>query len=137
MKQDLKYKKLLNCAKKSRDFAFATKSEHKIGAAIEINSGVWGGCNIESNISGLGICAERAAINHAIVNGQRKFLRLLIYDKKRIFPCGSCLQYLLEFVDDLEIICADDKGYSIYSLKYLLPHGYISKHREEKLKQNL
>jgi cytidine deaminase len=124
---------LFGVAEKSREHAYAAKTEHKIGASILTpESAYFGGCNIESNISGLGTCAERAAINHAIVNGKYVFKALMIIDKELLIPCGACLQYLSEFAAigqrDITIISASlDGRIKQYSLRKLLPNAYFSK----------
>lgn len=124
--------KLIEEAKKVRSNAFALRSEHKIGSAVLTKDGeVFGGCNIEANISGLGICAERCAINHAINHKQYKFVALCLFDEISIIPCGACLQYLMEFRplvrQDILIISATPNKVKKYFLSKLLPNAYISK----------
>jgi|SRR5271157_348788 len=77
----------------------------KVGAAVLAEDGhVYEGCNIESWVSGLGTCAERCAINNALVHGNRKIQMVgLVFgedssDEPR--PCGACLQYISDFSDD-------------------------------------
>jgi len=120
--------------------AFALKSERKIGAAVVTTGGeVYEGCNIEANISGLGTCAERLAINHAIVHGEYKYQALVTYsDKEPIIPCGACLQYLVEFLPlverDIKVICFGKDETKTFMLKSLLPFAYISKKAVEKVR---
>lgn len=133
-------KKLREAASLARDNAFVPRSDHKIGASILSTDGrYFGGCNIESNISGLGSCAERVAIDNAISNGKYEFKALLILDDKNTVPCGACLQYLLEFYvitdQDVMIISSDPEGnVKNYSLLELLPNGYFPHHEIEKIK---
>ncbi|MEM2202309.1 MAG: cytidine deaminase [Candidatus Bathyarchaeia archaeon] len=79
-----------------------------VGAAVLAEDGeIYGGCNVESWVSGLGICAERNAINHAITHGNKKIREIaVVADAKstdEIKPCGACLQYILDFAESPEI----------------------------------
>lgn len=133
-------KKLREAASTARDNAFVPRSGHKIGASILSTDGEYfGGCNVESNISGLGSCAERVAIDNAISNGKYEFKALLILDDKLTVPCGACLQYLLEFYvitnQDITVISSDMEGkIKSYSLLELLPEGYLPHRDIEKIK---
>ena len=74
----------------------------KVGAAVVAEDGqVYEGCNVESWISGLGICAERNAINHAVLHGNRKIKEIAIVmdasSQRTTRPCGACLQYIYDF----------------------------------------
>ncbi len=80
--------------------AVVTQSGVRVGAAVQTRNGIYEGCNVESVISGLGICAERNAINHAIIRrGQTPILKVAVAWEKDspIRPCGACLQYIYEF----------------------------------------
>lgn len=133
-------KKLIEIAKNIRENAFVPRSDHKIGACILSEDGVYfGGCNTESIISGLGTCAERSAMDHAVSHGKYEFKALATYDDYLAFPCGCCLQYLLQFYQinerDVDVIVADTTGnIQKKSLLELLPHGYLTKHNLEKIK---
>lgn len=130
-------KKMIRVAKKARDNALAYRSNHKIGACIMSDDGkYYGGCNIESVISGLGSCAERVAMNNAVVDGKYEFRAMLTLDSEMTYPCGACLQYLTMFeqIDDdgVSIIMADEEGkYEIKKLDELLPHRYKTARVEE------
>ena len=133
-------KKLRETASTARNNAFVPRSGHKIGASIlSIDGKYFGGCNIESNISGLGSCAERVAIDNAVSSGKYEFLALFILDEEITMPCGACLQYLLEFYfitdQDIAIISSDLEGnIKNYSLLELLPKGYLPHSDIEKIK---
>lgn len=133
--------KLFIEARGSRERAFVFRSEHPIGAAVLTKDGaIFGGCNIESIISGMGLCAEQAALNNAIVNGHYQFEALMTVDEQKTFPCGVCLQYLLQFyqIDDKDIIviASDLEGnWEESTLLTLLPKGYLSKHNQKSLKR--
>jgi cytidine deaminase len=79
-----------------------------VGAAVLTEDGkVYGGCNVESWVSGLGICAERNAINHAVLHGNKRIREVaVVTDAKNegeIKPCGACLQYISDFAESPEI----------------------------------
>jgi len=85
----------------------------KVGAAVLGQDGqIYEGCNIESWISGLGICAERCAINHAVLHGNHKIKEIAIIinanNRNEPRPCGACLQYIYDFAENpkIEIVMA-------------------------------
>lgn len=134
--------KLIDCAKEYRQNAFIPDSDHKVGACILTKyDNYYGGCNIRSNISGMGTCAERCAIDHAVSHGEYVFRALAVVDSYLNYPCGACLQYLLQFqeIDDDEpiiIIVAKYNGeHQIVSLDQLLPFGYKSRTGIRKLRK--
>ena len=121
---------LVREARKTRKFAFAHRSEHKIGASVLTYDGqIFGGCNIESVISGMGTCAERAAIDHAICHGKYRIKAVCTIDKGFTPTCGACLQYVLLFSQvtkkEIIVINANLNGkYEVDTLSNLLPEGY-------------
>ncbi len=91
-------------------------TNYAVGAALETVDGkIYKGANIEHSISGLGICAERAAFVSALSNGERKFKSIAVVGSKTpgtidltLIPCGACLQYMLEFAEDILVVCYID-----------------------------
>ncbi len=88
-----------------------------VGAAVLAEDGqIYEGCNVESWVSGLGICAERSAINHAVLHGNRKIKMLALIleanSKSKPRPCGACLQYISDFSakQDVKVIMAKAKN---------------------------
>lgn len=99
------------------DVALATKKNaclrwgFGVGAAVLAKDGKkYEGCNIETYISGLGVCAERCAIDHAILHGARvqkqgneyEYIEKIAVvadsgDVSSLVPCGACLQYIYDF----------------------------------------
>lgn len=132
-------KKLIKMATEAREKTFLIRETHKIGSCVLTTEGdYFDGCIIESVIFGLGTCAERAAINHAVVHGQFAFKALAVVDETLTFPCGACLQYLLGFVQasgsEPVIIVADTKGnYVTKKIIDLLPQGYLTKDKFDKV----
>lgn len=79
-----------------------------VGAAVLVEDGrIYEGCNVESWISGLGICAERCAINHAVLHGNRKIKAVAVVkdanSRSEPRPCGSCLQCIHDFAKNAKI----------------------------------
>jgi cytidine deaminase len=100
-------KKLLQAALKTMDNAYVLWGV-EVGAAVLAENGqIYEGCNVESWVSGLGICAERNAINHAVLHGNRKIEEIAIvmdigsHNEPR--PCGACLQYIYDFAENPKV----------------------------------
>jgi homotetrameric cytidine deaminase len=91
---------LVLAAQKVRENAAVPLSRFRVGAAVLTGSGrIFEGCNTESLIPVLGVCAERNAINHALIHGERSFLAVAVVSDlyAPLLPCGTCLQYMQEF----------------------------------------
>jgi cytidine deaminase len=76
--------------------AYAPYSNYLVGAAIRArDGGIYEGANVENAAYPLGICAERAAIACAVIDGCRPgdLLEIAITAS----PCGGCRQWLHEF----------------------------------------
>jgi cytidine deaminase len=100
-------KKLLQAALHAMDNAYVLGGV-KVGAAVLAENGqIYEGCNVESWVSGLGICAERNAINNAVLHGNRKTGEIAIVidigscNEPR--PCGACLQYICDFAESSKV----------------------------------
>lgn len=130
---------LIQNAKKARENAFVPRSNHNIGSCVlTYDNQYYEGCNVENAISGLGSCAERVAIDHAVSHGKYCFKAIVTVDDKLTYPCGACLQYLLQFyqVNDqnITVIVADFNGnIKTDLLTDLLPKGYLTDHNLERL----
>ncbi len=107
-------------------------SRFRVGAAVLTkNGGIFEGCNTESLIPVLGVCAERNAINHALIHGQTGFLAVAVVSDLHspLLPCGTCLQYIQEFARqegrDILIIAEGRSGDRIVtSLDELFKGGF-------------
>jgi cytidine deaminase len=100
-------KKLLQAALKAMDNAYVLWGV-KVGAAVLAENGqIYEGCNVESWVSGLGTCAERNAINHAVLHGNRKIEEITIVmdigSSNEPRPCGACLQYIYDFAGNPKV----------------------------------
>jgi len=119
---------LLNAALTAREYAFASFSHFRVGAALEDTEGrIHTGCNVENATYGLTMCAERVAVFKAISEGARKFRRIAIAADSETLtpPCGACRQILWEFCGDIEIMLLNPRGKTeVYRLKDLFPKPF-------------
>jgi len=112
--------------------AHAPVSLFPVGAAVLTAAGnIYAGCNTESIIAGVGVCAERSAIDHAVVHGEKSFTAVLVVSQRPepLFPCGVCRQYLYEFAqtsghDPLILALGGDGRLKSAYLSQLLPHSF-------------
>lgn len=120
-----KIKKAIDVAIEAYNNSYNPLTNYAVGACIvSDDDNYYGGCNIQSVISGLGTCAESCAIFNAVSKGKYNFSAIIVVSKKAIMPCGACLQYINEFAQvanhDIEIISVDlnkkvHKKTSLYS----------------------
>jgi cytidine deaminase len=119
---------LLPAARQSREAAYAPYSKFKVGAALLTADGqIFTGCNIENASFGATMCAERVAIFAAVAAGQRQFQALAVIadTPQPVIPCGLCLQVLVEFSRQCQIISANLGGeYCLFKLEQLLPQVF-------------
>jgi len=132
-------KKLLEAALKAMNNAYVLWG-CKVGATVLAeDSEIYSGCNVESWVSGLGICAERCAINHAVLHGSRKINEVAIVvdadGQCEPRPCGACLQYIYDFAKTpkIKIVMAKaEKGRILFetvkvkTLRELLPYPFMT-----------
>jgi len=130
-------KKLLNAASKAMNEAYVLWG-FKVGAAVLANDGqIYEGCNVESWVSGLGTCAERCAINHAVLHGNQRIKEIAVVmdanSHNEPKPCGACLQYISDFAENAKIkivMAKAEKGRILFetvevkTLEELLPFPF-------------
>ena len=123
---------LIETAENVMKNAHVPLSSFPVGAAVLTASGnIYAGCNTESIIPGLGVCAERSAVDHALIHGEKDFVAVLVTSrlKDRLYPCGACRQYLYEFSQqsgrDIQVLTlTDGKNASSVLLSRLMPSGF-------------
>lgn len=122
-------RELLNMAFAASENAYAPYSGFRVGAALECADGsVFLGCNVENAAFGDTVCAERTAVFKAVSEGRRDFRRIAVAAASEDYclPCGSCLQVLREFSEDMEVLAARGDGHYVsYKLNALLPKTSI------------
>ncbi len=117
--------RLLAEAERARDQAYAPYSKFPVGAALSCEDGsIVLGCNVENASYPLGLCAERAAVSTAVVQGHRQFVAIAVVGRGEmaLTPCGGCRQVLSEF-GDLWVIAAGDLAGPV-RLSQLLPRAF-------------
>ena len=127
--------KLIEMAKKAREFSCSYMSKFKVGAALLTKSGkVFLGCNIEdpSGIGVTNICAERCAVVKALSEGYSDFEKIAVVgginELAACTPCGACRQFLNSFCPQIKIICIDEKNtVKEYLLNEILPYSFNDK----------
>lgn len=129
MLSDVERNALIALAARARGSAYAPYSRFSVGAAVVAeDERVFFGCNVENASWGLSLCAERAAIASAVMNGARRIKAVVIVTETNppATPCGACRQWMAEFgADNCEIITAAPAGpYRRFTLKELLPEAF-------------
>lgn len=130
---------LINIAKLARRNALAEISSYGVGSALLAKSGtVYIGANIEdSSIPTLSNCAERVALQNAMAHGEREFSKIAIVGGNMsletiddtLSPCGVCLQYMLDFCDNIEVITYIDGKLVSKNVEEFLTNPYKFKEK--------
>jgi len=70
-----------------------------VGAALIANNGeIFVGCNVEHQYRILDVHAEVNAITNMITAGYKTFYAILVVaERERFTPCGSCLDWIIQF----------------------------------------
>jgi cytidine deaminase len=121
---------LVDRALAAREWAYAPYSGFRVGATVIAAGQLYDGANVENASYGLAICAERAAVARAVVDGARVLELVVVASESSppAAPCGMCRQTIAEFTEDpasLRIVCVNPQGERAdYTLADLLPHGF-------------
>jgi cytidine deaminase len=118
---------LVRRAREAAARAYAPYSQFAVGAALLGESGaIYIGCNVENASYGLTICAERAAVYHAIGQGERRFVAMGLSVPGAGSPCGACRQVLHEFAPNIKLFIGDVAEGPIreVALNALLPDAF-------------
>lgn len=112
-------------------------SNYSVSVLLFTEHNVFKGVNIEDGVQS--ICAERSAFASAISAGDKNFKKIFIIAKDNnkneyeyeyeyddnVYPCGHCLQFLSEFVDEsFPIYIFGNKEIKIYTLNELFPYRF-------------
>lgn len=124
-------KQLIKKAQEMLKKSYSPFSKFKVGACVLTESGkMFQGANIENASFGATICAERNAINNAILNGEHNFQAIAIVSQSGdyTYPCGICRQTMVEFSPEMLVIVAKNvDDYKTYRASELLPFYFNSK----------
>jgi cytidine deaminase len=124
---DVDREALLARAAAARERAYAPYSHYAVGAAVLTEEGrVFTGANVENAVYPLTICAERAAIAHAVSEGAREVRAVAVVTANAGTPCGSCRQVIREFgaPDTLVLVGTPDGEHREFTLEQLLPESF-------------
>lgn len=118
---------LILAARAASRRAYAPYSNFRVGAALTSTSGaIYTGCNIENASYGATICAERVAVAAMVAQGEQQWIRLAVATdvEPAATPCGICLQVLVEFAEDGEILLVGSNSVRQTTLRALLPSAF-------------
>ena len=104
---------LFSMAELGRKRSYSPYSRFAVGAAILTdNDECIPGSNVENISYGATICAERSALLGVISHDAGKPLALAIVSnaERPIWPCGECLQVLMEFGPSMLVLTRGQNG---------------------------
>jgi len=121
--------RLVDAAREAINRAYAPYSRLRLGAAVLTSQGhIHTGVNVENASYGLTVCAERAAIFHAVAQegpGMRVRALAVVSDASGPCPpCGACRQVIFEFGPDAVVIFQGPDGLEEAPLGRLLPASF-------------
>lgn len=105
--------RLFEAAESARARSYSPYSGFAVGAAVLTDTDeIVPGTNVENASYGATICAERAAVLGAISQGAGKPVAVAIVSdaESPAWPCGQCLQVLVEFGRDLPVYTRGKNG---------------------------
>lgn len=122
---------LVDRAKEAMSLSYSPYSNFPVGAAILcLDGSVYLGANVENSSYPCGICAERNAIYHAMMEGKSKedfkALAIITNTDEVASPCGYCRQVISElFPENGTILLANTKGdIRSTTIEELLPFAF-------------
>ena len=104
-----------------------------VAAALLTESGnVYCGVCIDVT-SGMGFCAEHAAIAAMVTAGENRILKIVaVSDSGILPPCGRCREFISQIHDDnvnTQVMVTDD---TVVTIKELLPYDYKAYKQQNK-----
>lgn len=122
----IRWEQLAKAAWKVRENSFIY-GKTKVGASVQtLNGSIFSGCNIEQTFRSHDVHAEVNAISTMIARGERQFCALLVVaERERFTPCGSCMDWIMQFGDDEAMVGFQNRpGGEIekYKVHDLMPH---------------
>ena len=130
MTRKIQWDRIAALAESMRERAYAPYSNYRVGAVLLARKNaksqveVFVGANVENASYPVCACAERTAVNSAVIAGVREFVALTVATAgpRPAAPCGMCRQILAEFARDLPIgLVVAGKVVEFTSLAVLLP----------------
>lgn len=120
---------LLDVARDGQQYSHSPYSEYAVGAAIETDTGVYTGTNIENVNYTNTLHAEEVALSRAHLNDATEYIALAIVtpEEDGTPPCGLCRQTLSELCpQSMPIHVLDDGDIRTWKLSELLPEAMNS-----------
>jgi cytidine deaminase len=115
-------------ARSAAERAYAPYSNFRVGAvAVDADGHRYTGANVENSAYGATICAEGAAISHAVSSGARaiEVVAVSCIDATEPgYPCGNCRQIMKEFGVRRVVVDGPD-GPVEHDFEEILPHGFL------------
>lgn len=119
-----------DAARAAMERAYAPYSRFRVGAALRGRDGrMVTGCNVENAAFPAGICAERAAVAMAVVEGVSDLEEMVVVTEAEepTPPCGMCRQVLYEMAPGLRVTSLTTRGErATWRISELLPHPFTS-----------
>lgn len=119
---------LFAAAVTARGAAYAPYSRFTVGAALETSDGRrFTGANVENASYSLSMCAERIAVQAAVVAGARAIAAIAVAGPEgaTTAPCGACRQVLAEFgTPAMRVVYGSPSGPIETTLDALLPVAF-------------
>ena len=118
---------LIQAARLAAENAYVPFSGFRVGAVlVDADGSTYSGANVENSAYPSTVCAEAAAIAHAVSSGVRKIHTIAVscIDASELgYPCGNCRQMMVEFGVERVLVDGPD-GYVAHTLEELIPHGF-------------
>lgn len=119
---------LIKKAREAQVNSYSPYSRFAVGAALVSKRGeVFTGTNVENASYGLTVCAERIAVFSAVSRGARDFEAIAVCGSGKgfVYPCGACLQVLMEFSPNIQVLAVNERNeYRSYWLHDLIPMSF-------------
>lgn len=129
----MSHKELISLAIQAQSKSISPYSNFKVGAALLTKEGkVYQAANVETSSYSLTMCAERNAVFHAVLEGERNFEAIAVVCDTDDFcpPCGACRQVMLELCgENLDVIMKNGNDeIKVIKIKDLLPLSFNSEY---------
>lgn len=99
----------------------------KVGCALLADNGItYSGCNVEHRYRCHDVHAEVNAITNMVSNGGKRFsLLVIVAERDRFTPCGSCMDWIMQFANEdcvIAIQASPDGSVTEYKTYDLMPY---------------
>ncbi|MBP9777556.1 MAG: cytidine deaminase [Rickettsiaceae bacterium] len=124
--------KIVQISNDIKEMSYSPYSKFRVGACIlTTNGNIYSGCNIESCSYGATLCAEASALASMVSGGDQSIAEIAITcsNDEICYPCGICLQRLLEFSteDTIVHLCINAELKASLKLLEMLPFSFNKK----------